>query len=246
MHISVKSCHLRSDEHKNKKFKTWCADCSKYISDTTRHFQSEIHPRNKQTNQRNQQNTQSAFGNFSLDTRSTQSDSCTQQSCPSVQSTQSASGVSGTQHPSVQSASGTQHPLVQLIVYENTYNKLKVNLTENLERHINDLLSERYFPRYKYQLSYSAKFSKIVNGEEEVFKRLVKSDLNYNYLDRVTEGASHVLNSIIQKLDDEQLEGSGFVFQQIEEVILEIHKVIDIQASSYIEIPPKYTIICLL
>ena len=44
----------------------------------------------------------------------------------------------------------------------------------------------------------------------------------------------------MQKLDDEQLEGSGFVFQEIEEVILEIYKVIDIQASSYIELPPKY------
>ena len=44
----------------------------------------------------------------------------------------------------------------------------------------------------------------------------------------------------MQKLDDEQLEGSGFVFQEIEEVILEIYKVNDIQASSYIELPPKY------
>ena len=55
-----------------------------------------------------------------------------------------------------------------------------------------------------------------------------------------TEGASHVHNSLIQKLDDEQLEGSGFQFQEIEEVILEIYKVNDIQASSYIELPPKY------
>ena len=44
----------------------------------------------------------------------------------------------------------------------------------------------------------------------------------------------------MQKLDDEQLEGSGFQFQEIEEVILEIYKVRDIQASSYIELPPKY------
>ena len=44
----------------------------------------------------------------------------------------------------------------------------------------------------------------------------------------------------MQKLDDEQLEGSGFVFQEIKEDILEIYKVNDIQASSYIELPPKY------
>ena len=44
----------------------------------------------------------------------------------------------------------------------------------------------------------------------------------------------------MQKLDDEQLDGSGFVFQEIAKVILELNKFIDIQASSYIELPPKY------
>ena len=44
----------------------------------------------------------------------------------------------------------------------------------------------------------------------------------------------------MQKIDDEQLEGSGFQFQEIEEIILEIYNVNDIQASSYIELPPKY------
>ena len=38
----------------------------------------------------------------------------------------------------------------------------------------------------------------------------------------------------MQKLDDEQLEGSGFVLNGIVNAILEIYKVIDIQASSYI------------
>ena len=69
---------------------------------------------------------------------------------------------------------------VNIIMSENTYIKLKVNPTENLEHNINELLSKTYFPRYKYQLSYLAKFSKIVNGEEEVFKRWIKSDLIYN------------------------------------------------------------------
>ena len=48
-----------------------------------------------------------------------------------------------------------------------------------------------------------------------------------------------VHNRIMQKLDDEQLEGSGFVFQEIEEVMLEKYKVIDILASSHFELPPK-------
>ena len=44
----------------------------------------------------------------------------------------------------------------------------------------------------------------------------------------------------MQKLNKGQFEGSGFVFQEIEEVILAIDKINDIQASSYIELPPKY------
>ena len=118
---------------------------------------------------------------------------------------------------------------------ENTYIKLKINPTENLENRINELISKRYFPRFKYQLSYLAKFSKIVNGEEEVFKRWIKSDLFYN-----NSTQQEIQNKLMQKLDDEQLEGSDFVFQEKEEVILEIYKVRDIQASSYIELPGKY------
>ena len=53
-----------------------------------------------------------------------------------------------------------------------------------------------YFRRYKYRLSYLAKFSKVFIGEEEVFKRRVKSDSNYNYLDQ------DVHNTVMQKLDD--------------------------------------------
>ena len=113
---------------------------------------------------------------------------------------------------------------VNIIVNENTYIKLKVNPTENLENRIKELISKRYFPRFKYQLSYLAKFSKIINGEEEVFKRWIKSDLIYNHMQSTFGTQQDTHNTLIQKLDDEQLEGSGFVFQEIEEVILEIFK----------------------
>ena len=123
---------------------------------------------------------------------------------------------------------------VEIIVNQKLYMKLKINPTENLEHNINELLSKNYFPRYKYHLSYLAKSSKIVNGEEEVFKRWIKSDLLYN---NSTQQEIH--NKLMQKIDDEQLGGSGFQLQEIEEVILEIYKVRDIQASSYIELPGK-------
>ena len=114
---------------------------------------------------------------------------------------------------------------------EKTYNKLRVNPTgeatrthsENLGHHINELLDRRsYFPRYKYQLSYLAKFSKLGNGEENVFHKWVKSDFKYNHM-QSTFGTNHTIhNTLLQKLDDEQLEGSGFVLNGIVNVILEI------------------------
>ena len=44
----------------------------------------------------------------------------------------------------------------------------------------------------------------------------------------------------MQKLDDEQLEGSGFVLNGIVNVILERYKVNDIQVFSWVELPEKY------
>ena len=131
---------------------------------------------------------------------------------------------------------------------EKTYIKLRVNPTNHLEEQINDLLNKNYFPRYKFQLSYLAKFSKIVNGqsfaEEVVFHKWVKSDFNYNHTQIAAAHAfgtnTNIHNTLMQKLDDEQLEGSGFVLNGIVNVILEIYKVNDIQASSWVELPEKY------
>ena len=114
---------------------------------------------------------------------------------------------------------------------ERTYIKLKIN---PVEHNINELLSKSYFPRFKYQLSYLAKFIKY-GAEEIVFHKWVKSDFNYNH----TNPDHTIHNSLMQKLDDEQLEGSGFVFQEIKEVILEKYKGNDIKASSWVELPPK-------
>ena len=52
MPLSDKSIHLRPDQHKNKTKQQhiWCEDGCKYISDKTRHFQSEIHNRHQQGN----------------------------------------------------------------------------------------------------------------------------------------------------------------------------------------------------
>ena len=68
MPLSDKSNHLSSDQHKNKTKQQhfWCGACGEYISDKTRHFQSEIHTLRSQNNQISQatQNAPAfAFGN---------------------------------------------------------------------------------------------------------------------------------------------------------------------------------------
>ena len=86
-------------------------------------------------------------------------------------------------------------------------------------------------------MSYLAKFSKYINGEEVVFHKWLKPDFNYNHTQDSIRAALH--NTILQKFDDEQLEGSGFVLNGIVNVILEIYKVNDIQTSSWVELPEK-------
>ena len=68
MPLSDKSNHLSSDQHKNKTKQQhiWSEDCGKYISDKTRHFQSEIHTSRSQNHPKAtqiSQDTQNAFGN---------------------------------------------------------------------------------------------------------------------------------------------------------------------------------------
>ena len=208
-----KSDHLKSVKHLEKLDQNYCKKCNLYmpISDKISHLSSDEH-KNK------------------TEQRRVWCEDCSKYISDTTRHFQSDIHLQNRQRENMQNFGNG----VEIIMNENTYIKLKTNPTSNLEDHINELLSKNYFPRYKYQLSYLAKFSKIVNGEEEVFKRWIKSDLTYNN----TQQDTH--NTLLQKLDDEQLEGSGFVFQEIEEVILEIYKVNDIQASSYIELPGKY------
>ena len=45
---------------------------------------------------------------------------------------------------------------------------------------------------------------------------------------------------LMQRIDDEQLEGSGFVFQSITEVLAEFCQPHSVQASSCVELPKKF------
>ena len=229
---AFKSDHLKSVKHLEKLNHYYCKKCNKFmpLSDKSNHLSSDQHK-----NKTKQQHILCEdCGKFISDrTRHFQSEIHTLGS----QNNREAAQISqDTQNVFGNTASLDSHG-VEVIVNEKTYIKLRVNPTgvasQNLENHINELLDKNYFPRFKYQLSYLAKFSKIVDGEENVFHKWVKSDFNYNLTNL------NVHNTLMQKLDDEQLEGSGFVLNGFVNVILEIYKVNDIQASS-IELPKKY------
>ena len=227
---AYKSDHLKSIKHLQKLNQYYCKKCNTFmpLSDKSNHLISDEH-KNKTKQQR--EATQiwcEDCGKYISNSRHFPSEIHTLRS----QNNATKNAFGNTLHDS-----GTN---VEIIVNEKTYIKLRVNPTNHLEEQINDLLNKNYFPRYKFQLSYLAKFSKIVSGEEIVFHKWVKSDFNYNHTQIAFGTNPNIHNILMQKLDDEQLEGSGFVLNGIVNVILEIYKVNDIQAPSWVELPQKY------
>ena len=231
---AYKSDHLKSIKHLQKLNQYYCKKCNTFmpLSDKSNHLNSDEH-KNKTKQQREATQIRCEdCGKYISNSRHFQSEIHTLRS----QNNATKNTFGNTLHDS-----GTN---VEIIVNEKTYIKLRVNPTNHLDEQINDLLNKSYFPRYKFQLSYLAKFSKIVNGqsfaEEVVFHKWVKSDFNYNHTQIAFGTNPNIHNILMQKLDDEQLEGSGFVLNGIVNVILEIYKVNDIQASSWVELPEKY------
>ena len=217
---AYKSDHLKSIKHLQKLNQYRCKKCNTFmpLSDKSNHLNSDEH-KNKTKQQR--EATQiwcEDCGKYISISRHFQSEIHTLRS----QNNTTKNTFGNTLH-GVGTGVGTN---VEIIVNEKTYIKLRVNPTNHLEEQINDLLNKNYFPRYMFHLRYLAKFSKYINGEEIVFHKWVKSDFNYNHTNE------HVHNTLLQKLDDEQLEGSGFVLNGIVNVIMEVYKVNDIQASS--------------
>ena len=226
---AYKSDHLKSIKPLQKLNQYYCKKCNTFmpLSDKSNHLNSDEH-KNKTKQQR--EATQiwcEDCGKYISNSRHSQSE---------IHTLRSQNAFGNTLH-GVGTGVGTG---VEIIVNEKTYIKLRVNPTNHLEEQINDLLNKNYFPRYKFQLSYLAKFSKIVSGEEIVFHKWVKSDFNYNHTQIAFGTNPNIHNILMKKLDDEQLERSGFVLNGIVNVILEIYKVNDIQASSWVELPEKY------
>ena len=221
---AYKSDHLKSVKHLEKLDQYYCKKCNTLmpLSEKSNHLNSDQH---KNKTKQQQIWCKDCGKCISDKTRHFQSEIHTLRRIN--QDTQS------TQNTFSNTTSLASHG-VQVIVNEKTYIK------HHLEEQINDLLRNSFFPRYKFQLSYLAKFSKYINGEEVVFHKWVKSDFNYNHMQSTFVTQESIHNSLMQKLDDEQLEGSGFVLNGIVNVIMEVYKVNDIQASSWVELPEKY------
>ena len=147
---SYKYDHINSIGHQKKLNQYYCKKCNLYmpLSGKSSHLNSDEH-KNK------------------TEQRRVWCEDCNRYISDKTRHFQSEIHLQNRQQNNIQNTFGNG---VEIIMNENTYIKLKVNPTENLEHNINDLVSKNYFPRYKYQLRYLAKFSKIVNGEE-VFKR---------------------------------------------------------------------------
>ena len=227
---AYKSDHLKSIKHLQKLNQYSCKKCNTFmpLSDKSNHLNSDEHKnKTKQQREATQIWCEDCGKNISI-SRHFQSEIHTLRS----QNNATKNTFGNTLH-----GVGTG---LEIIVNEKTYIKLRLNPTNHLEEQINDLLNKNYFPRYKFQLSYLAKFSKYINGEENVFHKWVKSDFNYNHTQIAFGTNLNFHNSLMQKLDDVQLEGSGFVLNGIINVIMEVYKVNDIQASSWVELPEKY------
>ena len=227
---AYKSDHLKSIKHLQKLNQYYCKKCNTFmpLSDKSNHLNSDEHKnKTKQQREATQIWCEDCGKNIS-NSRHFQSEIHTLRS----QNNATKNTFGNTLH---EVGTGSE-----IIVNEKTYIKLRVNPTNHLEEQINDLLNKNYFPRYKFQLSYSAKFSKYINGEEIVFHKWVKSDFNYNHTQIAFGTNLNFHKSFLQKLDDVQLEGSGFVLNGIINVIMEVYKVNDIQASSWVELPEKY------
>ena len=119
-----------------------------------------------------------------------------------------------------------------LVFNSQTYIKYKI--FQDFEQKVNDIFYQKLFPKFKTRVSYLALFIKPINGKK--FHKWLESDFLYSY-DRNLDG---IHNSLMQKVEDKELKGSGFEFVQIKEAIIEIYKVRDLQASSWVELPEKY------
>ena len=165
---AYKSDHLKSIKHLQKLNHYYCKKCNTFmpLSDKTNHLNSDEHKnKTKQQREATQIWCEDCGKNIS-NSRHFQSEIHTLRSQNNQinQATQNATAFAPALASSTQSG-------VEIIVNEKTYIKLRVNPTNHLEEQIYDLLNKNYFPRYKFQLSYLAKFSKYINGEEIVFHK---------------------------------------------------------------------------
>ena len=170
---AFKSDHLKSVKHLQKLNQYYCKKCNTFnpLSDKSSHLNSDEH----KSKTKQQHIWCEDCGKYISNSRHFQSEIHTLRSQNNRESYREATQTSQDARSVPAFAFSTQSG-VEIIVNEKTYIKLRVNPTNHLEEQINDLLNKNYFPLYKLQLSYLAKFSKYGEEEDVVFHNWVKSD----------------------------------------------------------------------
>ena len=107
---------------------------------------------------------------------------------------------------------------------------IKLDQNENIEEEIRNVLKNINFKRYKYRIRAGIEY---INAKQEIFFKWSISGWYYNH-------ESFVFSNWEHQIENEELEGSGFSKQFVKEIQVEVYKIKDIKASSYVELPKKY------
>ena len=107
---------------------------------------------------------------------------------------------------------------------------IKLDQNENIEEEIRNVLKNINFKRYKYRIRAGIEY---LNAKQEIFFKWSISGWYYNH-------ESFVFSNWEHQIENEELEGSGFSKQFVKEIQVEVYKIKDIKASSYVELPKKY------
>ena len=63
------------------------------------------------------------------------------------------------------------------MVNPTTHVKLVFCPKQNIEEQLNQMLSQKVFPIFEWQVICSAEFVEYINGKEEIIRRLIKSNM---------------------------------------------------------------------
>ena len=107
--------------------------------------------------------------------------------------------------------------------------KIELDEEDDVEQIVRNEIKKCNYPRFKYRVLAWIKYGK---GEENIDNCSI-SDWLYNH-------EQFVFNNWQHQIENEELRGSGLEKKYITQIEIEIYKIKEIKASSWIELPPEY------